>query len=74
MPFTPNSMLQPNLEAQISLKNQDVNPESPFQRDLDDKVKNGEIVEGKWDDQSNLLFIVFIDFHSKIFSSKEKRK
>jgi hypothetical protein len=32
------------------------------------------MAEGKWEDDQNLKFIVFIDFYAKIFSSKHKRK
>jgi len=35
---------------------------------------NDKSIEGKWTEEENLKYILFMDYHSKVFISKEKRK
>ncbi len=43
-----------------------------YRRRIEKAVENS--VEGKWTEEENLRYALFMDFHSKIFLSKEKRK
>ena len=36
--------------------------------------ENKEVVEGKWNDDENLKFIIFVNYYQEIFSSRHKRK
>ena len=33
-----------------------------------------EVIEGKWNEDENLKFVIFIHYYQDIFSSKHKRK
>ena len=35
---------------------------------------NEKNIEGKWTEEENLKYVVFMDYHSKVFMYKEKRK
>ena len=36
--------------------------------------ENKEVVEGKWNDEENLKFVIFVNYYQDIFSSRHKRK
>ena len=36
--------------------------------------ENKEVVEGKWNDDENLKFVIFVNYYQDIFSSRHKRK
>ena len=33
-----------------------------------------ELIEGKWNDDENLRFVIFVNYYQDIFSSRHKRK
>ena len=49
--------------------------ETPFnlQESVEDE-ENREGIEGKWNDEENLKFVIFVNYYQDIFSSKYKRK
>jgi hypothetical protein len=40
---------------------------------IEERDQNSSI-EGKWTKEENVKYVLFMDYHTTIFSSKEKRK
>jgi hypothetical protein len=48
-------------------------PLSDFEESLLEEGSK-EVVEGKWNDDENLKFVIFVNYYQDIFASRHKRK
>lgn len=51
---------------------EEVDAQQVYKRRVEKFNKNS--IEGKWTEEENLKYILYMDYHYKIFVSKEKRK
>lgn len=67
--------LQNKIQIKVETKYEDSARElSPFMNSAKQSSMEEPFIEGKWSDEENIKFVIFICHNKDIFKSKEKRK
>lgn len=56
----------------VDVFSEEENGEQSYKRRIEKLAKNS--IEGKWTEEEKLKYILYMDYHYKIFVSKKKRK